>query len=75
MSVDARNVLSPHTEEMNMMLAENIDSILGSSSAKLEKGMGRLSLVSFTSILQFEPYVNDVTIVLSHRAYPIVIFD
>ena len=47
MSVDARNVLSPHTEEMNMMLAENIDSILGSSSAKIEKSMGRLSLVRF----------------------------
>ena len=40
---DARNVLSPHTEEMNIMLAENIDSILG---GKIEKGMGRLSLVS-----------------------------
>ncbi len=41
---DARNVLSPHTEEMNSMLAENIDSILG---GKIEKGMGRLSLVSY----------------------------
>jgi hypothetical protein len=44
--VDGRNVLSPHSEEMNIMLAENINSILGSTTAKLEKGMGRLALVS-----------------------------
>ena len=43
-AADARNVLSPHTEEMNILLAENIDSILGSS--KIEKGMARLALVS-----------------------------
>jgi hypothetical protein len=42
---DARNVLSPHTEEMNILLAENIDSILGST--KIEKGMARLALVSW----------------------------
>ena len=46
---DARNVLSPHTEEMNILLAENIDSILGST--KIEKGMARLALVSWLTDL------------------------
>jgi hypothetical protein len=45
-SGDGRNALSPHTEEMNLILAENLDSILGSgTAAKIEKGMGRLTLV------------------------------
>lgn len=44
-AADVRNAI---TDEMNLMLAENIDSILGSSgsSTKLEKALGRLTLVS-----------------------------
>ena len=56
-SVDARNVLSPHSEEMNIMLAENLDSILGGSTAKIEKGIGRLALVSLGPLFL---YLRDI---------------